>query len=281
MADNIAVTPGTGATVAADDIVGVLYQRVKVTWGVDGVATDATATTPLPIDLVSWGGTATAPLNSDPVPISSADLGTTASSAITNPATSAPLISIAKGWLTGLGEKADAAWTTGSGSTIAILKAIAAGTQVFSPGDLIDVLLTVDTLAYSAGDVLADTQAINNAVRVNGGRALLQSVTIIDEEDQGAAFTLIFLSANNSLGIENAAPSITDLSSRDILGWVDIGTSDYKDLGGTRVASVKGIGLLLEAASASTTLYIAVINGSGTPTYPSPGLRVKLGLIWA
>lgn len=40
MADNIAVTPGTGASVAADDIGGVLYQRIKLTLGADGVATD-------------------------------------------------------------------------------------------------------------------------------------------------------------------------------------------------------------------------------------------------
>lgn len=49
MADNVNVTPGTGATVAADDVGGVLFQRVKVTHGVDGVATDASATNPLPV----------------------------------------------------------------------------------------------------------------------------------------------------------------------------------------------------------------------------------------
>src|SRR5512133_1698421 len=42
MADNLAVTPGAGATVAADDIGGVLYQRVKVGLGADGTATDWT-----------------------------------------------------------------------------------------------------------------------------------------------------------------------------------------------------------------------------------------------
>jgi hypothetical protein len=40
MADNIAVTPGTGATVAADDIAGVLHQRVKISIGADGTAAD-------------------------------------------------------------------------------------------------------------------------------------------------------------------------------------------------------------------------------------------------
>ena len=49
MADNIAVTPGTGVTIAADDIAGVLVQRVKPTWGVDGTATDVSTANPLPV----------------------------------------------------------------------------------------------------------------------------------------------------------------------------------------------------------------------------------------
>jgi hypothetical protein len=43
MADNVGYTPGVGATVAADDIGGVLHQRVKISLGADGVANDASA----------------------------------------------------------------------------------------------------------------------------------------------------------------------------------------------------------------------------------------------
>ena len=43
MADNIDVTPGSGKTVAGDDVAGVLYQRVKVSVGADGSATDASS----------------------------------------------------------------------------------------------------------------------------------------------------------------------------------------------------------------------------------------------
>jgi hypothetical protein len=51
MADNVNVTPGAGATVAADDIAGVKYQRVKIAIGADGVNDgDASAATPLPTD---------------------------------------------------------------------------------------------------------------------------------------------------------------------------------------------------------------------------------------
>ncbi len=43
MADNVAITPGSGATVAADDVGGVLHQRVKLSLGADGAAVDAVA----------------------------------------------------------------------------------------------------------------------------------------------------------------------------------------------------------------------------------------------
>lgn len=49
MPDNVAITPGTGTTIATDDISGVQYQRVKVTWGADGAATDASTSSPLPV----------------------------------------------------------------------------------------------------------------------------------------------------------------------------------------------------------------------------------------
>lgn len=49
MADNVGYTPGTGETIATDDIAGVQYQRVKPVWGTDGVAQDVNNTTPLPV----------------------------------------------------------------------------------------------------------------------------------------------------------------------------------------------------------------------------------------
>jgi hypothetical protein len=53
MADNVAITAGAGTNIATDDLAGVQYQRVKVVWGVDGVANDTNATTPLPIKPVA------------------------------------------------------------------------------------------------------------------------------------------------------------------------------------------------------------------------------------
>lgn len=50
MADNLEANPGSGgAVLAADEIAGVYFPRVKVTWGDDGTAVDASAANPLPV----------------------------------------------------------------------------------------------------------------------------------------------------------------------------------------------------------------------------------------
>ena len=49
MADNIQVTQGIGTVMATDDVSGIQYPRVKISWGIDGSAVDASATNPFPV----------------------------------------------------------------------------------------------------------------------------------------------------------------------------------------------------------------------------------------
>lgn len=50
MPDNTILNVGSGGdTIASDDIGGVKYQRVKNTFGADGVATDVSTTAPMPV----------------------------------------------------------------------------------------------------------------------------------------------------------------------------------------------------------------------------------------
>jgi hypothetical protein len=50
MPDNVGYTPGTGATIAADDIGGLLHQRVKLIHGADGINNgDVSAENGLPV----------------------------------------------------------------------------------------------------------------------------------------------------------------------------------------------------------------------------------------
>lgn len=163
------------------------------------------------------------------------------------------------------------------------IQGISGGTPVAvsAGGTEIEVVLSLDTAAYASGDLLADTQEIALAVAANGGRALLQSIQLLDESNQSAAFTLHFLTANTSFGTENSAPTITATNMRDSIGIVDVGTGDWRTIGATcRVASLKNIGLGLKAGAGTRSIYFAVVNGTGTPTYTAAALRLKFTLLW-
>lgn len=150
--------------------------------------------------------------------------------------------------------------------------------QVGTPASLVDVTLTLDTLALASGDVASDTAEVAGAVRVAGGRSMLQSLILVDEDDQGIAIDLHFFSTNVSLGTKNSAPNISDANARNHLGVVSVAAADFKDLGGVRVATIRNIGLMLEAAASATSVYVSAI-AQGSPTYTANGLKLRLGIV--
>ena len=145
------------------------------------------------------------------------------------------------------------------------------------PDDTITITCSLDTNAYADGDVLFDTQEIADAVRNAGDSCVLQSILVLDKDDQGEAFDLIFFDANTSLGTENAAPDITDTEAEDILGRISVGAGDYYDLGLCQIACVSPIGLELKSG-ASTSLYVAGIS-RGTGTYTASGIMIKFAFL--
>lgn len=60
MADGLNITQGSGTTIATDDIGGVQYQRVKLSQGADGSATDVSSAAPLQVTLANTGANSTA-----------------------------------------------------------------------------------------------------------------------------------------------------------------------------------------------------------------------------
>ena len=144
---------------------------------------------------------------------------------------------------------------------------------------LIDITMSADTSIFAAGDVIADTQQLAASIRTKNFGAILDTLVLVDEDDQGAAMTVIFFGANVSLGTENAAPSITDANARSYLGKVVVGTADWVDLGGVRVASFHNLGIVLKPETDTQNIYVAVLNGAGTPTFTAAGLKLRIGII--
>lgn len=240
MADNVAVTAGSGTSVATDDVSGVHYQRVKLT---DGTADSSTHLKVAAEDAAH----------------SSGDTGIMA-----------------------LGVRQDTpaalAGTTGDYQP-AIFDSIGQQYVVAGASDIVvTVTPTLDTSAYASGDLLFDSTEAANAARSAGNTTLLESVTIIDKADQKVAFTLVFANANTDFGTANSAPNPDDTETATIVGHVAIAATDYLDMGGASVACIRNLGLLMQT-SGTTSLWIAGVNSTGTPTYAASDLVFYLGFL--
>ena len=285
MADNISVSQGSGVTVAADDVSGVLFQRVKVAAGADGAAVDVSAAAPFPVYLATVANTQ---------PVSGTVTANAGSGTFAVSASSLPLPSGAStaanqsSILASLGAIGDSAWASGNGSHTALLKTLATAALdtttdspviVHTPSDVISITPTLDTSIYASGDTLFTATAITGAVRANDLRCALQSICVIDKDDQKPAVRLLFFKAAVTFGTLNDAPSLSDADAANYLGHVDIAAADYVDLGGVSVACAKNIGLMLEAASGTTTVYVAGMLTAGTPTHTASGLVFNFGVV--
>lgn len=144
---------------------------------------------------------------------------------------------------------------------------------------VIDATLVLDTSIYADGDVLSVIAELASFFPNQGGVRLVESLIVIDEDDQGVGFDLLFFNATATLGTINTAPSISDADARKIIGKVSVVASDYIDLGGNRIACLSGINQVLKAASGATSVWIATITRSGTPTYTASGLKLKIGVL--
>jgi len=170
--------------------------------------------------------------------------------------------------------------TDASGRLHVTVGNIAAGTAhigaVGSSDTLIEVAPTMDTSAYASGDVLISETDIASAGRATGTTIILQSLLLVDKDDQKAAMTFYFFDRTVTFGTKNAAPTISDADAAFYMGHVDVLAGDWDDLGGVSVATLRGIGL--EMKPNATSIFFTAITG-GTPTHTASGLICKFGFL--
>lgn len=157
--------------------------------------------------------------------------------------------------------------------------------EVGTADTLIEVVPTLDTNPYATGDVLFQATEVPYAVRVSGGKSILQSIFIQDKALQSLAFDLLIARTPIGMGgALNAPEAITDASGQDILGVVRIVATDYVAFTSFSIVSKNqadiGMGMVLEPTT-GTSIWIAGVS-RGTPTYPTTtSLVFKLGLLRA
>lgn len=130
--------------------------------------------------------------------------------------------------------------------------------------------------AYDAGDVIFGAVEIPNCIPLAGGSAYLDSIVCRCLADQKAQMHLVLMNAATSLGTKDAAPDIDDTEVLTVLGTVELLAASYIDLGANSVLTKAAIGLPVQAASGSKSLWVAGFS-TGTPTYATGSVRLDFG----
>lgn len=148
--------------------------------------------------------------------------------------------------------------------------------QIGGEATVVDVVLSMNAAANHANDVLADTQEIASAMRVDGGTGVLHSIVVQDDDDNGGAIDIVILDTNTTIGTENAAVSMAD--NDDVLGIVSVTSSDFVDLINSQNATMSNVGIVVKSLAASKSLYVAVVmRDSGTVT--ASGMTLRFGFL--
>tara|TARA_A100001201_G_scaffold142312_1_gene140139 strand:- start:89 stop:616 length:528 start_codon:yes stop_codon:yes gene_type:complete len=158
---------------------------------------------------------------------------------------------------------------------------------------IIRVTPTLSTDAYQLGDVFFTATEIPNAVFANGGCSILTNMYILDQSDiADTDLMFIFTQGNTALGAINATANI----SGDDMEAIGFNTMCFLDASegatGVMIDDVKiheavklvsdtdsrypmGSGMMLQAASDSTSVYVqAVLSSATTPTYAADDIQL-------
>ena len=147
--------------------------------------------------------------------------------------------------------------------------------------DVITVTPDIETSTIDANDVFFNPVEIPNAVAVNDGTSILQSICLIDQTDTsvdaGVAIDLVFTQDDTVLGSLDASVSGADSVLDGILGIISI--TNYADMINGQVATKNNIGLVLKGASSSKSIYVGgVIRETGTAR-AATAIDIRLGIV--
>ena len=150
--------------------------------------------------------------------------------------------------------------------------------------DLIDVTLTTDIEAINDNDVIAQSIEIPNAVAVKGGSAVIQSILLLDEDEEAPTVELLFSQISDAISDDEgnaigASVAHLDTVFNSLLGSTTI--SNWSDLVDAQIGVKTNIGLVIKGAAASTSIYVHAINRTGGDYTPAAttNLKMRIGIL--
>ena len=147
--------------------------------------------------------------------------------------------------------------------------------------NVVEVDVVTDTAIHAANDVVAQPIELADAVQWNGC-GVITSCVVTDYDDQGSALNLIFMRSPITVGANNATIAVSDGEVGEILGHVSVAAADYLNMANNQVATVTNCGLVIEpevnTGDSDRSIWMAV-STTGTPTYASARLTIKVGIL--
>jgi hypothetical protein len=285
MPDNIQVTAGTGTTIAADDISGVLHQRVKLTWGADGTANDASASSPLPV--VQTGAL---PAGSNALGSVSVTSGSVAlSSAIPTGANTIGSVGITGALPAGSNALGSVSVSSIAASEIHLGEV--GGRTIVSNAS---ITRPADTVAYASGDAIADSTSaptvftFSNAARINQGSGVIIGAMLVDSANQATKgdFDLLIFDTTYTPNNDNAVFTPTNAEMESCVGVVRFSSSNF--VTGNAAAGASGNALCLgtltdnigfKCGSGSTSLFARLVTRSAYTPVSGKKFTIRLRIL--
>lgn len=131
---------------------------------------------------------------------------------------------------------------------------------------VIDVTLTHSADTFSAGDVIATTQAVVLGPTTRPARGTINNIIAIDCNSTGKKFDIVFLDGDASIGTEGSAASLSVSDSTKVVTVVDTGSS-WTNLGDANVAQVAPFAPIPYNSDNSTIYVGAIARESTTHAY--------------
>ena len=133
---------------------------------------------------------------------------------------------------------------------------------------------TITAGVYVAGDAVGGLLTFANAARVNGGTGRIESVIVVDDAMQNAAFDLVLFDQIFANTADNAPFDPTDADLENCIGTIPVEVVDYASFVDNSVATVRDEPLAFTAAA--TSLF-GQLKTRSAPTYVATSdLTIKI-----
>lgn len=280
MADNVAITAGSGTSIAADDITSVFYQRVKLSLGADGTAVDAVAGA----GAVGTGVQRVTLASDDPLVVSGQLLDDTV---FTDDAAFTPGTS--KGLAVGFQADETSPDSVDEGD-FGVPRMTLTRYIITSPRldpFTVDLQITrpANTTTYAVNDALADTTPTSGGftftgmARISGGAGFISDAVFSFEEDAATPLQgeLWLFDQSVTAVADNAAFVISDAEARTLVGIIPFVLTDG---GNNGIHHVERVNMPYTCSGSANLRALVRAKNAYVPTTNSSILTCRLKGFW-